>query len=279
MRRPGGCRAERRGFGWRGGGDRPIGAPGAGSAPGRSGHGPSDRDRVWVDAGGERVAEAGSSCEQIAGTASGVQWLADPGWRFEVDGASFAAGDLATLLFQRIALEVGAVETGVVTVPAYAHCGQRACLRDAACGAGLPVVRLLNEPTAAAAAYAWTAGLRGHVLVVGLDRDFAASVLRVVSPTEIEVLATDGEQAGAGAISSVEAERAIGRAFRTAGLSPAKLDGLVVHGEGAADPRAVGFVSGIAGRSAAEGIDPAELVARGAAMYAAHLAVEARTAA
>ncbi len=260
------------------------------------------------------VAEAGSSCEQIAGTASVVmplhiyfgpdggiaagaeavgpaaadrargvvgvrQWLADPGWRFEVDGASFAAGDLATLLFQRIALEVGAVETGVVTVPAYAHCGQRACLRDAACGAGLPVVRLLNEPTAAAAAYAWTAGLRGHVLVVGLDRDFDASVLRVVSPTEIEVLATDGEQAGAGAISSVEAERAIGRAFRTAGLSPAKLDGLVVHGEGAADPRAVGFVSGIAGRSAAEGIDPAELVARGAAMYAAHLAVEARTAA
>src|SRR5262249_25506311 len=47
----------------------------------------------------------------------------------------------------------GPIEGAVITVPAYFDDAQRQATKDAAALAGLPVLRLLNEPTAAALAY------------------------------------------------------------------------------------------------------------------------------
>ena len=50
----------------------------------------------------------------------------------------------------------GELVGAVITVPAYFDDAQRQATKDAAKLAGLNVLRLLNEPTAAAVAYAWT---------------------------------------------------------------------------------------------------------------------------
>ncbi len=55
----------------------------------------------------------------------------------------------------------GEIEGAVITVPAYFDEAQRQATKDAATLAGLPVLRLLNEPTAAAVAYGLDAAERG----------------------------------------------------------------------------------------------------------------------
>jgi molecular chaperone DnaK len=88
------------------------------------------------------------------------------------------------------------VERAVVTVPAYFNDAQRQATKDAGKIAGLEIVRLVNEPTAAALAY----GLheqRGHVAVYDLGGGtFDISVLKLISTSEgdiYQVLATNGD--------------------------------------------------------------------------------------
>jgi molecular chaperone DnaK len=85
------------------------------------------------------------------------------------------------------------VGRAVVTVPAYFGETQRQAVRDAGRLAGLTVVRILNEPTAAAVAYGFGRGLSSTVLVYDLGGGtFDATVLRIEGNT-FEVLATDGD--------------------------------------------------------------------------------------
>ena len=83
----------------------------------------------------------------------------------------------------------------VVTVPAYFDDGQRQGTKDAAQLAGLNVLRLLNEPTAAAIAYGLDSGNEGVIAVYDLGGGtFDISILRL-SKGVFEVLATGGDSA------------------------------------------------------------------------------------
>jgi molecular chaperone DnaK len=75
-----------------------------------------------------------------------------------VDGRSYTPAEVSAMILEKIRTDAEAylgepVERAVVTVPAYFNDGQRRATKDAACIAGLDVVRLVNEPTAAALAY------------------------------------------------------------------------------------------------------------------------------
>jgi molecular chaperone HscA len=83
----------------------------------------------------------------------------------------------------------------VITVPAYFDDAQRQATRDAARLAGVPVLRLLNEPTAAALAYGLDRGAEGVYAVYDLGGGtFDISILRL-SKGVFEVLATGGDSA------------------------------------------------------------------------------------
>ncbi|MGH7307594.1 MAG: Hsp70 family protein, partial [Candidatus Rokuibacteriota bacterium] len=85
-----------------------------------------------------------------------------------------------------------AVERAVITVPAYFNDSQRQATRDAGRIAGLDVVRILNEPTAASLAYGLHQLQNGVVAVYDLGGGtFDISILRVKDGI-FEVLATNG---------------------------------------------------------------------------------------
>jgi molecular chaperone DnaK len=89
------------------------------------------------------------------------------------------------------------VERAVITVPAYFNDAQRQATKDAGKLAGLEVLRLVNEPTAAALAYGLHEKQRGHVAVYDLGGGtFDISILKLISTMEgdiYQVLATNGD--------------------------------------------------------------------------------------
>src|ERR1700736_3391215 len=89
------------------------------------------------------------------------------------------------------------VGRAVVTVPAYFNDAQRQATKDAGKIAGLEIVRLVNEPTAAALAYGLHEKQRGIVAVYDLGGGtFDISVLKLISTTEgdiYQVLSTNGD--------------------------------------------------------------------------------------
>ena len=89
----------------------------------------------------------------------------------------------------------GELDGAVITVPAYFDDGQRQATKDAAILAGIKVLRLLNEPTAAAIAYGIDQGAEGVFLVYDLGGGtFDVSILRFRRGV-FEVVATAGDSA------------------------------------------------------------------------------------
>jgi molecular chaperone DnaK len=89
------------------------------------------------------------------------------------------------------------VDRAVITVPAYFNDAQRQATKDAGRIAGLEVLRLVNEPTAAALAYGLHETQRGHVAVYDLGGGtFDISILKLISTGEgdiYQVLSTNGD--------------------------------------------------------------------------------------
>src|SRR6202020_2116352 len=80
------------------------------------------------------------------------------------------------------------VTKAVITVPAYFNDAQRQATKDAGRIAGLEVLRLVNEPTAAALAYGLHEKQRGHVAVYDLGGGtFDISILKLVTTTEGDI--------------------------------------------------------------------------------------------
>lgn len=106
------------------------------------------------------------------------------------------SADILKSLGKRAEQTLGGELAGVViTVPAYFDDAQRAGTKDAAKLAGLHVLRLLNEPTAAAIAYGLDSGQEGTIAVYDLGGGtFDISILRL-SKGVFEVLATGGDSA------------------------------------------------------------------------------------
>ncbi|MEH8016947.1 Fe-S protein assembly chaperone HscA [Rheinheimera muenzenbergensis] len=102
---------------------------------------------------------------------------------------------LATLANTASATLGGELNGVVITVPAYFDDAQRQATKDAAKLAGLTVLRLLNEPTAAALAYGLDSGQEGVIAVYDLGGGtFDISILRLRRGV-FEVLATGGDSA------------------------------------------------------------------------------------
>jgi molecular chaperone HscA len=106
------------------------------------------------------------------------------------------SADILKTLRQRAEAALGGDLTGaVITVPAYFDDAQRQATKDAAKLAGLNVLRLLNEPTAAAIAYGLDNGSEGIYAVFDLGGGtFDISILRL-SKGVFEVMATGGDSA------------------------------------------------------------------------------------
>jgi molecular chaperone HscA len=106
------------------------------------------------------------------------------------------SADILRVLRQRAEATLGGELVGaVITVPAYFDDAQRQATKDAARLAGLNVLRLLNEPTAAAVAYGLDQHAEGVVAIYDLGGGtFDISILRLTGGV-FEVLATGGDSA------------------------------------------------------------------------------------
>jgi molecular chaperone HscA len=120
--------------------------------------------------------------------------------RFITSGGKFSpvevSADILRVLRQRaVATLGGEIDGAVITVPAYFDEAQRQATKDAATLAGLRVLRLLNEPTAAAVAYGLDRAEQGVIAVYDLGGGtFDISILRLHKGV-FEVLATGGDTA------------------------------------------------------------------------------------
>jgi molecular chaperone HscA len=106
------------------------------------------------------------------------------------------SAEILRVLKERAEEELGGpIEGAVITVPAYFDDAQRQATRDAGRLAGLEVLRLLAEPTAAALAYGLDRGSRGTYAVYDLGGGtFDISILKLVDGV-FEVKATGGDSA------------------------------------------------------------------------------------
>ena len=118
--------------------------------------------------------------------------------RIQVRGEAFSLPEVGAMILRELKsiaeTRLGhPVSKAVVTVPAYFNDNQRQATKDAARIAGLDVLRILNEPTAAALAYGFGKGLNQRVAVYDLGGGtFDISILEIGSDV-FEVLATSGD--------------------------------------------------------------------------------------
>jgi molecular chaperone HscA len=110
-----------------------------------------------------------------------------------VDAIEVSTQVLSTLKARAEASLKGELEGAVITVPAYFNDAQRQQTKDAAEAAGLNVLRLLNEPTAAAVAYGLDSAEQGNIVVFDLGGGtFDVSILSLTRGV-FEVLSTGGD--------------------------------------------------------------------------------------
>jgi molecular chaperone DnaK len=118
--------------------------------------------------------------------------------RFEVRGRQYAPEEVSALVLRKLAEDAGRflgerVREAVVTVPAYFNDAQRQATKDAGRIAGLDVLRIINEPTAAALAYGLDKQGSETVLVFDLGGGTFDVSLLDVGDGVVEVRATSGD--------------------------------------------------------------------------------------
>jgi len=120
------------------------------------------------------------------------------GVRVEIRDEQFSLPEISAMVLREMKTvaeeRIGQpVRKAVITVPAYFNDNQRQATKDAGRIAGLEVLRLLNEPTAAALAYGFGRGLNQRVAVYDLGGGtFDISILEIGTDV-FEVLATCGD--------------------------------------------------------------------------------------
>ena len=118
--------------------------------------------------------------------------------RFEIDGKLYAPEEISAMVLRKMVDDASAhlgekIKDVVITVPAYFNDAQRQATKDAGKIAGLNVLRIINEPTAAALAYGVDRQKNEKILVFDLGGGtFDVSILEVGEGV-CEVLATSGD--------------------------------------------------------------------------------------
>jgi len=125
--------------------------------------------------------------------------MGNPSYRLNIDGKEYQPEVLSALILKKLkndaeAILGGPVDRAVISVPAYFKDAQREATRKAAEIAGLEVVRIINEPTAAALAYGRDrVGGEQTILVYDFGGGtFDATVMRIEG-TAFTILGTDGD--------------------------------------------------------------------------------------
>jgi Fe-S protein assembly chaperone HscA len=110
-----------------------------------------------------------------------------------IAGHEHTPEELSALILQEVRRRSGNPTKAVITVPAYFDDGQRQATRDAGRIAGLDVLRIVNEPTAAALAYGLDRNRSGTVAVYDLGGGtFDCSILSITDGV-FKVLSTNGD--------------------------------------------------------------------------------------
>ncbi len=144
----------------------------------------------------------GRRFEEVASEMSAVSFDVVPGpdgmVRFDVRGKQYAPEEISALVLRKLAEDASKflgekVTEAVITVPAYFNDAQRQATNDAGRIAGIEVMRIINEPTAAALAYGLDKKSNETVLVFDLGGGtFDVSILDVGDGV-VEVRATSGD--------------------------------------------------------------------------------------
>jgi molecular chaperone DnaK len=118
--------------------------------------------------------------------------------RFEIRGKQYAPEEISALVLRKLAEDAAKalgerVTEAVITVPAYFNDAQRTATRDAGKIAGLEVLRIINEPTAAALAYGLDKKDQETVLVFDLGGGTFDVSLLDVGDGVVEVRSTSGD--------------------------------------------------------------------------------------
>ena len=118
--------------------------------------------------------------------------------RFEVSGHGYAPEEISAQVLKKLATDAGAylgekITDVVITVPAYFNDAQRQATKDAASIAGLNVLRIINEPTAAALAYGLDKKKEQKIMVFDLGGGTFDVSLLDIGDGVVEVLSTSGD--------------------------------------------------------------------------------------
>lgn len=132
------------------------------------------------------------------GTVIGVKRKMGTNYKYKIYGKQYTPQEISAFILQKIKKDAEAflgepVKKAVITVPAYFNDNQRTATKDAGRIAGLEVVRLVNEPTAAAMAYGLDKSGEHKILVFDLGGGTLDVTIMEVAEGTFNVLATAGD--------------------------------------------------------------------------------------
>ena len=161
---------------------------------------------VGFNKSGERLVGSSAKRQAIISpdrTIISIKRKIGTGDKVNIDGKNYSPEEISAMILQKLKADAEAylgqpVTEAVITVPAYFGDAQRTATKNAGEIAGLKVLRIINEPTAAALAYGLDKGKDEKVLVFDLGGGtFDVSLLEIGKTEDggqvLEVLATNGD--------------------------------------------------------------------------------------